>query len=103
MSVVLEIGESRDSSVGIETGYRLDGKRDRILSPGRVKNFLFSTAPRLVLGPTQPPLQWVRDAPSSGVKRPGREITTHLQLVPTSRKRGSMYQLPIRLHGIVFN
>jgi hypothetical protein len=30
----------------------------------------------------------------SGVKRPGRELTTHLQLVPRSRKCGSIYPLP---------
>jgi hypothetical protein len=27
----------------------------------------------MALGPTQPPIQWVRGAPSLGVKRPGRE------------------------------
>jgi hypothetical protein len=38
-----------------------------------VKNFLFSTSSRPVLGPTQPPIQWVPWAISPGVKRPGRE------------------------------
>jgi hypothetical protein len=33
-----------------------------------VKNFLFSTASRSVLGPTQPPIQWV-----PGALSPGRE------------------------------
>jgi hypothetical protein len=28
-------------------------------SPGRVKNFLFFTASRPALGPTQPPIQWI--------------------------------------------
>jgi len=35
--------------------------------------FLFTTASRTVLGPTQPPIQWVPGAVSLGVKRPGRE------------------------------
>jgi hypothetical protein len=35
--------------------------------------FLFTTASRTALGPTQPPIQWVRGALSLGAKRPGRE------------------------------
>jgi hypothetical protein len=35
--------------------------------------FLFTTAFKTVLGPTQPPIKWVPGALSLGVKRPGRE------------------------------
>jgi hypothetical protein len=35
--------------------------------------FLFTTASRTALGPTQPPIQWVPGALSLGVKRPVRE------------------------------
>jgi hypothetical protein len=35
--------------------------------------FLFTTASRTALGPTQPPIQWVTGALSLGLKRPGRE------------------------------
>jgi hypothetical protein len=35
--------------------------------------FLFTTASRTALGPTQPPIQWVPGALSLGVKRSGRE------------------------------
>jgi hypothetical protein len=35
--------------------------------------FLFTTASRTALGPTQPPIQWVLGALSPGIKRPGRE------------------------------
>jgi hypothetical protein len=35
--------------------------------------FLFTTASRTALGPTQPPIQWVCGVPSLRVKRPGRE------------------------------
>jgi len=36
--------------------------------------FLFTTASRPALGPTQPPIQYVPGALSLGVKRPGREV-----------------------------
>jgi hypothetical protein len=35
--------------------------------------FSFSTASRPALEPTQPPIQWVPEVLSLGVKRPGRE------------------------------
>jgi hypothetical protein len=33
----------------------------------------------------------------------GVKLTTHFQLVPRSRKCGSVHPLPIRLHGVVLN
>jgi hypothetical protein len=47
--------------------------RFRSSSPGRVKNFLFSTSSRPALGSNQPPIQWVPGALSPGVKRQVRE------------------------------
>jgi hypothetical protein len=35
--------------------------------------FLFTTASRTALGPTQSTIQWVQGAVSLGLKRPGRE------------------------------
>jgi hypothetical protein len=35
--------------------------------------FLFTTASKMALGPTLPPIQWVPGALSLGIKRPGRE------------------------------
>jgi hypothetical protein len=62
---------SRGSSVGIALGYELD---DWGSIPGRgVGIFLFTTASRTALGPTQPPIQWVQGALSSGVKQQARE------------------------------
>jgi hypothetical protein len=64
---------SRDSVVGIATGYGLDEREGRGSSPCRGKNFLFSTSSIPVLGSTQPHIQWLPGALSHGVKRPGRE------------------------------
>jgi hypothetical protein len=64
---------SRDSSVGIATGYGLDSRGVGVKSPGRDKKFLFSTSSRPALGTTQPPTQWGAGALSLGVKLPGRE------------------------------
>jgi hypothetical protein len=57
---------SRDSSVGIALDYGLDDRRGLGI-------FLFTTASRTALEPTQPPIQWVPGAISLGLKRPGRE------------------------------
>jgi hypothetical protein len=35
--------------------------------------FLFTTASRAAMGPTQPPIQWLPGALSLRIKRPGRE------------------------------
>jgi hypothetical protein len=68
--------------------------RDRSSSPGRVKNFLFSTSSRPALGSTQLPIQWVPGALSPGQSGRGLKLTTHLQLVRRSRKYGSTHPLP---------
>jgi len=56
--------------------------------------FLFTTLSRTVLGPTQPPMQWIRGAISLGGKS-GRGVkpTTHLNLMPRSM-RGAIPPLP---------
>jgi hypothetical protein len=59
---------SRDSSVGIATGYGLDDRGVGVRVP--VGSGIFSTSSRPALGPTQPPIQWVAGALSPGVKRP---------------------------------
>jgi hypothetical protein len=64
---------SRDSSVGMRqaTGWTIgvlgfDSRRGLGI-------FLFTTASRMALGPTQPPIQGVQGDLSLGEKRPGRE------------------------------
>jgi hypothetical protein len=67
--------------------------RGRSLSPGNI--FPFSMSSRPVLGPTQPPTQWVPGAISQRAKAAGAwswPLTS--QLVPWSRIRGSVHPLP---------
>jgi hypothetical protein len=65
-----------------------DGLGDRILSPCKVKNFIFSMSSKPALGPTQPPIQWLLRALSPGVKRPGPEANHSL---PTRAKVKKMW------------
>jgi hypothetical protein len=87
---------SRDSSVGIATGYGLDG---RDLIPGKGKIFLLSTPSRPALEPTQLLIQWVTGALSSEVKQPGGEADHS----PPSRVVELYVHSPICLYGIVLN
>jgi hypothetical protein len=48
---------SRDSSVGIATGYRLDDWMIGVRLPAGLGIFLFTTVSRMALGPTQPPIR----------------------------------------------
>jgi hypothetical protein len=66
--------------------------------------FLLTTVSRPILGPTQPPIQWVPGALSRGIKRTGPEADHS----PPSRaevKNAWSYTstLPIRLHGVVLS
>jgi hypothetical protein len=72
---ILLFTRSRNSSFGLETGYRLD-VRGSIHDRG--KRFFF-TASRPAVGPTPPPIQWI-----PGVLFPRVKLATHLYLVPRS-------------------
>jgi hypothetical protein len=74
---------SRDSSVGITTGYGLDDLMIGVRFQAGLGIFVFIAVSRLALGPTQPPIQWVPGALSLGVMRPGREAD---HLSPSSVK-----------------
>jgi hypothetical protein len=64
---------ARDSSVGIALGHELHDWGSRVRFPMKAVIFLFTTASRRALGPTEPPNQWVLGGLSLGVERPGRE------------------------------
>jgi hypothetical protein len=65
--------------------------------------FLFTTASRKALGPTQPPIQWVPGALSLWVKRPGREAD-HSSPSAEVKEYVELYlHSPILLHGVVLS
>jgi hypothetical protein len=57
----------------IVLGYGLDDQGSRFRFLGGLGTFLFTTASRTALWPTQPPIQWVPGALSLGVKWLGCE------------------------------
>jgi hypothetical protein len=79
---------SCDNAVGRVTGLWAGQPRGRSSSPGRVKNFLFSTSSRPALGPTLLPTEWVLGVLSSWVKQPGAEAD---HSPPTSAKVKKMW------------
>jgi hypothetical protein len=68
----------------------------------RLGIFLFTTASRKALGPTQHPIQWVPGALSLGAKQPGREAD---HSPPSSAEVNNAWNYtstpPVRLHGVV--
>jgi hypothetical protein len=70
----------------------------------RLGIFLFTTASRTDLGPTQPPIQWVPWALSLGVKRPKHEAD-HSPPSSAEVKNEWSYTSnpPIRFHGVVLS
>jgi hypothetical protein len=66
--------------------------------------FLFTTASRTALVPTQPPIQGVSGALSLGVKRPGREADHSLPSSAEVKEYVELYlHSPIRLHSVVLS
>jgi hypothetical protein len=81
-------------------GYRLD---DGGFEFGQELGIsLFTTMSRQVLGPTQPPIQWVPGALSLGIKQPGHKADCS---PPSSAKVKNVWSYtstpPICLHGMV--
>jgi hypothetical protein len=68
----------------------------------RLGIFLFTTASRTALEPTRPPVQWVPEALSLEIERPGLEAD---DLPPASAEVKECVELclhsPICLHGMV--
>jgi len=73
------------SSVGIATGYGLDGPE---IQTRLVQNFPHLS--RQALGPTQPPVQWVPGL-SRGKERPGRDPDLSPLSSPVGYERVELY------------
>jgi hypothetical protein len=65
--------KSRDSSVGIALHYGLEDRGSRVRFPARAGNFSLHHRVQNGSGATQPPIPWIPEALSLGIKRPGRE------------------------------
>jgi hypothetical protein len=66
--------------------------------------FLFTTASRTALGPTQPPIQCIPGALSLGIKRPGREADHSPPFSVEVKEWVELYlHPPVRLHGVVLS
>jgi hypothetical protein len=61
-----------DSAVGIASDYGQENQGVGVRVPIEAE-FLLSTSSILVLGPTQPPIQWILRSLSLAVQRPGHE------------------------------
>lgn len=86
----------RDSIAGVVT--RLQYERFGVRIPAGEGIFLFSTMARRSTGRTQPPIQWVREALSPGVDRPGSEAD-YSPVSDVEVKNGGTPTLP--LHAFV--
>jgi hypothetical protein len=85
-------------------GYGLNDRGSMVRFPRGLGIFLFITASRTALGPTQPPIQWVPGTLSLEVKRPAREAD-HSPTSSADVKNSWSYTStpPIRLHGVVLS
>jgi hypothetical protein len=92
---------SRDNSVGIAMGYRMDG-RGSIPDTGKT---LFSSPqrPDRLWGPPSLLSNGYRRFFPVGQSGRGVNLTAHLHLVPRSKLVGLHLHSPIRLNGLVLN
>jgi len=72
--------------------------------PAETGNFSLHYRVQPALEPTQPPIRWLPEAPSLGVKRPGCEAD-HSPPSSAEVKNAWSYTstFPIRLHGVVLS
>jgi hypothetical protein len=85
---------SRDSAVGIATGYELDVRVVRVLVLVGLRIFSSPRRSDRLWGPPDLLYSGYQGLFLWGVKWPGVKLTTHLQLVPRSRKCGSIHPFP---------
>jgi hypothetical protein len=85
-----------------ELGYGLNDRRFE--SRQGLGIFLFTTASRPALGPIYPPIQWVPEALSLGVKRPGRKADhSHPSTADVTNTWSYTSTSSIRLHGVALS
>jgi hypothetical protein len=93
--------ESQDSVVVIATGCGLDDEGVRVLVPVGSRIFSSPRCPGRLWGSPSLLSNGYWGLFAQGQSGRGVKLTTHFQLVPRSRKCGSIH--PICLHGVVLN
>jgi hypothetical protein len=82
----------------------MDDRGSRVRFPAGQGIFLFTTASRTTLGPTQPSIQWALGALSLGVKRPGRVADRSPPSSVEVKECVNYTSTPsIRLYGVVLS
>jgi hypothetical protein len=93
VGLLLHVG-SRDSTVGILTGYGLDDRGVGVRVPIKSRIFSSSRRPDRPLGPPSLLSNGYRGLFSRRLSGGSMKLTTHLQLVSRSRKCRSIHPLP---------
>jgi hypothetical protein len=94
---------SRDSVVGIATSYGLDNRGVGVQVHVGSRVFSSPRRPDQLWGPPSLLSKGYRGLSPRRLSGRSVKLTNHLQLVPRSRKYGSIHPPPIRLHGVVLN
>jgi hypothetical protein len=95
---------SRDSAVGIATGYGLDDRRVGVQVPMESRISSSPRRPDWLWGPPILLANGYRGALSLGIKRPGHKADHSSPTCAEVKKNVDLYiHSPIRLHGVVLN